>query len=48
MYKVRITDNDHFTGWINNRYKFFRLRATAIIYITIMHFFYETELEGKV
>lgn len=47
MYKVRITDNEHFAGWATNRYRFFRFRITAILYTMIMKFFYETELEGR-
>lgn len=45
MYRVKISDNDHFTGTVYSRYKIFRLKAAAVIYTKIMNLFCEARLE---
>ena len=45
LYKVKISDNDHFTGTVYSRYKIFRLKAAAVVYTKIMNLFCEARLE---
>lgn len=45
MYRVKISDNDHFTGTVYSRYKIFRLKTAAVVYTKIINLFYEARLE---
>lgn len=45
MHRVKIADNDHFTGTIYSRYKIFKSKLAAVVYAKIMNLFCEARLE---